>query len=99
MIEEIEVLQKKNKTWELVSLPRGKTIVSCKGVFTIKYKADGTVERYKARLAARGFTQTYGVDYEVTFASVAKLNTIRVLISCNKSRLASTTTRCEKMRF
>ena len=90
---------RKNKTWEPVSLPKGKTIVSCKWVFTIKYKADRTVERYKTRLAARGFTQTYVVDYEVTFAPVAKLNTIRVLISCNKSRLASTTTRCEKTCF
>ncbi|XP_031271280.1 pentatricopeptide repeat-containing protein At1g62670, mitochondrial-like [Pistacia vera] len=61
--------------------------------------ADGTVERYKARLAAKGFMQTYGVDYEVTFAPMAKLNNIRVLVSCSKSRLAFTKTRFEKNAF
>ena len=46
-----------------------------------KYKADGTLERYKVRLVAKGFTQTNGLDYLETFASVAKLNAIRVLLS------------------
>ncbi|TNV97790.1 hypothetical protein C5H24_12690, partial [Xylella fastidiosa] len=59
MVEEMTAL-KKNGTWELVSLPRGKKPVGCKWVFTVKHKADGTVERYKARLVAKGFTQTYG---------------------------------------
>ena len=47
-----------------------------KWVFTVKYKANGTVERYKAYLVAKGFTQTYSIDYTETFASMAKLNTI-----------------------
>ncbi|RDX92045.1 hypothetical protein CR513_25889, partial [Mucuna pruriens] len=55
---------KKNKTWELVSLPEGKKPIGCKWVYIFKYKADGSIERYKARVVAKGFTQTYGIDYK-----------------------------------
>ncbi|KAL6323803.1 hypothetical protein AAG906_003424 [Vitis piasezkii] len=72
----------KNKTWEIEDSPREKKkIVGCKWVFTTKYKPDGTLERYKVRLVAKGFTQTYGIGYLETFALVAKLNTVRILLS------------------
>ena len=80
VMEEMNALRRSG-TWEIVNLPRDKKIVGCKWVFTIKCKADGNVDRYKARLVAKGFTQTYGIDYQETFAPVAKINSIRVLLS------------------
>ena len=52
---EMEALEK-NSTWDLVPLPNGKKAVGCRWVFTIKHKADGSIDRYKARLVAKGYT-------------------------------------------
>ena len=45
----------KNGTWDVVELPREKSQIGCKWVFTVKYKADGSLERYKARLVAKSY--------------------------------------------
>lgn len=63
---------KQNDTWDVCELPKGKKMVSSKWVYKIKCKSDGSVERYKAILVVKGFTQKYGVDFEDTFALVAR---------------------------
>jgi hypothetical protein len=80
MQEEYDSLVVSN-TWSLVPLPKGRKPISCKWVFKIKHGVDGEVERYKAKLVARGFTQTFGVDYNETFAPIAKFVSIRCILA------------------
>ena len=70
MKEELDALHKTG-TWDMVNPPSGKTAIGRKWVYKIKTGSDGTVDRYKARLVSRGFTQEYGTDYEETFVPVA----------------------------
>ena len=76
----------KTGTWDLVNLPFGKSVISCKWVYKIKTQSDGIVDYYKARLVARGFTKEYGIDYEETFALVARLSSVRTLIVVSAAR-------------
>ena len=80
MDEEMQSLLK-NHTWDVVPLSFGKKAVGCKWVHTKKRHADGTLERYKSRLIARGFTQSYRINYFETFAPVAKMKTVHLLLA------------------
>ena len=80
MNEELKSL-KKNATWDITDLPADKKHVGCKWVYTVKYKDDETVDHFKAKLVAKGYTQKYGIDYTNTFSHVAKINIVCVLLS------------------
>ena len=79
MKEELDALHKTG-TCDLVDLPSRKSATGCKWVYKIKTRSDGTVDRYKARLVVKGFTREYGIDYEETFAHVARLSSVMTLI-------------------
>jgi hypothetical protein len=80
MMEEYNSIMK-NDVWEVVPRPEGKSVVTSKWLYKLKHAADGSIEKYKARFVARGFSQVEGVDYDETFAPVARYTSIRAVIS------------------
>ncbi|GKB58671.1 ribonuclease H-like domain-containing protein [Tanacetum coccineum] len=80
MNQEMEAFNK-NNTWEITDLPKGRKVIGSKWIFKVKYKSDGDVERFKAKLVAKGFGQKEGIDYEETFSHVVKIVTIGCLLT------------------
>ena len=80
MDEEMNALDDSG-TWELTPLPNEKKAIGCKWVYKVNHNADGLISRYKARLVTKDYAQTYGIDFEETFRPVAKMATVRAVIS------------------
>ena len=80
MRHEMDSLEK-NHTWDLVSQPPGKNLIKCQWVYLTKFTSNYAIEHHKGRLVAKGFSQQEGIDYTKTFAPVAKMNSIRLILS------------------
>ncbi len=85
MEEEITQIEK-NDTWELVPRPKDKNVIGTKWVFRNKLNEEGKVTRNKARLVCKGYTQIEGVDFEETFAPVARKESIRMILAYASSK-------------
>jgi hypothetical protein len=85
MTEELAALNRMG-TWDIVPLPSHAVPITCKWVFKVKTKSDGSIEQCKARLVARGFQQTQGRYYDETFAPVAHITTVCTMIAVAATR-------------
>ena len=66
----------RNQTFNLVQQPSNVNVIGCKWVYKLKHMSDGSIDRYKARLVAKWYNQTHGLDYFETFSPVVKAATI-----------------------
>ena len=80
MMEEYSSIMK-NDVWEVVPRPDGKSVVTSRWLYKIKHATGGIIEKSKAWFVAREFSQVEGVDYEETFAPIARYISIRAVIS------------------
>ena len=80
MVEEYDSIVR-NSAWEIVPRLVGKSVVGSRWIYKVKQATDGNVEKYKARFVARGFSQIEGIDYEGTFAPVARYSSIRIILA------------------
>jgi hypothetical protein len=80
MMEEYNCIMN-NNVWEVVPRPEGKSVVTSRWLYNLKYVTNGSIEKYKARCVAWGFSQVEGVNYDETFVLVARYTSIRVVIS------------------
>jgi hypothetical protein len=80
MLEEYDSIVR-NDVWDVILRPVGKSVVTSRWLYKTKIVADGSMEKHKARFVARGFSQIEGVDYDETFAPVARYTSIRTIIA------------------
>eukprot|EP00253_Pinus_taeda_P013116 PITA_13116 len=80
MVEEYDLIVR-NSAWEIVRRPEGKSVVGSRWIYKVKQVADRSVEKYKARFVAQGFSQIERIDYEETFAPVARYSSIRMILA------------------
>ncbi|CAL1401437.1 unnamed protein product [Linum trigynum] len=85
MQHEIKALIK-NQTWDVVNLPIGKKPIGNKWVYKTKFESDGSLDRLRARLVAKGNSQQEGVDFQDTFALVIKMTTVRTFLAIASMR-------------
>ena len=80
MLEEHQSIMK-NNVWDVVPRPKGKSMVTSKWIYKIKHATNVSIEKYKAMFVARGFSQKQGIDYEDTFAPVARYTSIKDIMA------------------
>ena len=80
MVEEYDSIVK-NSAWEIVPRPIDKSMVGSRWIYKVKQVVDGSVEKYKARFVARGFSHIKGIDYDETFAPFERYSSIRSILA------------------
>ena len=94
MIEDYQSIMK-NDVWDIVPRPKGKYVVTSKWIYKIKHAADCSIEKYKEIFVARGFSQKEGINYEETFAPVARYTSIRSTCSGCSDEMEDTPNGCQ----